>query len=94
MILPSFWDHHHNGFLKRATRVIKHLKRVIKVSGIRTIRLDDWAEFPYIVAPEVTFHDTLPCEHPVRISSERIDLAIVRHETAWLSSVPTGKCIR
>ena len=94
MILPGFRDHHHNGFLKRSTRVIKHLKRVIKIPGVRTIRFNNRAEFAYVVAPEVTLHDTLPCKHPVCISSERIDLTIVRHETAWLSSVPTGKRIR
>ena len=93
MILPGFGDHHHDCFLKRTARVIEHLKRVIKVSGVGTIRLNNWAELPDVFTPQVTFHDTLTRKHPVRISSERIDLAIVRHETTWLSSIPTWECI-
>ena len=74
--------------------MVEHLQCVVEVTRVRAFGLDDRAEFADVVTPEVALHHALASEHPVGVALKRVDFAVVGHEAAWLSTVPTGERVR
>ena len=94
MILPRFRDHHHYRFGQRPAGVVQQLQRIVEVARVRAVRLANRKQLLQIAAEEFRLHHALPSVHPVDVASQRVDLAVVSHESARLSAVPTWKCVR
>ena len=74
--------------------MVEHFQGVVEIAGIGALRFDHGKEFPEVVSKEVAAHHTLPGKHPIGVSPQCIDLAIVAHEAIGLGAIPTRKGVR
>ena len=94
MLLPRLWDHHEDGFLESPTGEAQELKNVIERTGIRTIGFNDGEELFQIVTKKVGLQCPLASIHPVFVAEQRINFAVMAHESVGLGSIPGGKRVR
>ena len=93
MLLPSFRDHHHDGFLQRAACHQQEFQYVVERSRVRAVGLNDREQLVQVFIEQIRFNRAFPRTHPVNIATQRVDFAIVRHESIGLSAIPTGKSV-
>ena len=94
VILPGFGNHHHHDFRQRTAGHQQQFECIVKVPGIGTVRLDDREQLFQVIPEQVTGHHSLPGIHPVRISPQCVNLAVMSHETTGLGAIPTGERVR
>ena len=56
---------------------MQELEHLVEAGGIRIPFEDDRKEFVQIVAEQIRFTQRLACAHPVHITAQGVDLAIV-----------------
>ena len=88
VLLPRFGNHHQHGFLQRAAGHQQELQHVVEGAGIRTIRFDDRKQLRQILAEQFARGDALASVHPILVAKQRVDLAVVAHETIGLRAIP------
>ena len=88
VLLPSFGHHHHDGFLKRTASHQQELEDIIKRTRVRAHRFYDWKQLLEFRAKEFAVRHPFAGMHPVDVPSQRIDFAVVAHESQRLGAIP------
>ena len=91
VFLPSLRNHHENGFRQGSPRSQQKFQRIIQPAGIRTVRLNHREERRQVIPEFVTVHRAFTGLHPVAVTPEGIDLAIVGNQPHRVCPVPTGE---
>ena len=74
---PGLGDQHHHRVGQRAAAHHQHLERVVQHGRIATALADDRKQVAHPLAEEVRLEQPLAGAHPVDVSAQRIDLAVV-----------------
>ena len=91
--LPGFGHHHHHRFLQGTAGHQQKLEHIVKGAGIGTVFLDDREQLLYIVAEQIGFNHALARCHPVLVTQQGVDLAVVAHEAVGLGTIPGRECV-
>ena len=85
---PRLGDHHHDGVRHRAAGEHHELEHVVEHRGIRSVRIDDGRDLLDVVAERRRLEQRLARAHPVDVSAQRVDLAVVRDAAVRVRAIP------
>ena len=92
--LPGLRDHHHHRFLQRSAGHEQELEHVVEDAGVGAVGLGDREQIAQRAAEQPALHDAFAGLHPVLVAAQRVDLAVVAHESVGLGAVPARKGVR
>lgn len=91
---PGFRDHHHDGVGQFTAGHDEHFEAVIEHGGVGAVGIYDGDHLLDVVAEEGTFEQHLSGVHPVAVTAESIDFAVMGEEAVGVATVPAGEGIR
>ena len=94
VVLPRFRDEHHDRVGQGAARVVEELDGVVEHRGVARAGDQDREEARHVRAEQVGLEQALARVHPVDVSVQRVDLAVVAEEAERLGEVPRRERVR
>ena len=91
LVFPGLGDHHQDRFGQLAARQHQEFERVVEARRIGRARAHDRIELGEVRAEQARRHRALARVHPVLISLDRVDLAVVREVTERMGEVPRAE---
>ncbi len=88
LLRPRLGDHHRFRHRRRAAGADENLEHGIQSAGVRRARRNDRFDIFGHLAKGARGHADLVAPHPVDVSLERVDLAIVGQHAEWLRQRP------
>ncbi len=85
---PCFRDEHHRRVRELVTAHGEELERVVETGGVGLALIGDRPELLDLVAEERRGDGGLPRRHPVHVSAQRVDLAVMRHHPVGMGELP------
>jgi hypothetical protein len=91
---PRLRDHHHHGVRQRAPAHHEQFQHVVEHRGVRSVRIHDRQDLLDVVAKERAREQGFPRLHPVDVSAQRVDFAVVRDVAVRVRPLPTRESVR
>ena len=88
---PRLRDHHHDGMRQRAAREHEQFQGIVEHGRIAAVGSNHRQYLFDVVAEKCGFEQGLAGVHPIDISAQRIDFAIMRQVTVGVGAIPTRK---
>ena len=92
--LPRLRDHHHHRMRQGAAGKSEKLEAIVEHRGIRAVAVDDRQDFFDVIAEDLAGEAGLAGTHPIHISAQRVDLAVVCDEAVGVRAVPAREGVR
>ena len=93
-VLVRLGDHHHQRVRQRAAGQHEQLEHVVERGRVRTAGADDGEHLLEIRAEEIRGELRLAGAHPVDVSAQRVDLAVVGDEAIRVRKLPARERVR
>src|SRR5207237_4719798 len=84
-------DHHHRRVRQRATAEHEQLEYVVERRRVRVARTHDGQDLGQVFAEELAAQLALAGTHPVDVSHQRVDLAVVADYGVGVGQLPGGQ---
>ena len=94
VILPRLGNHHHDRFGQASTRHHECFQSIVEVPRIGTVRLDQREQLVQIISKELTLHHPLSGVHPVAVTTNGVDFAVVGDVPLRMSPIPARERVR
>ena len=92
--LPCLGNQHHGRVGEGVSSLYQQLKGVVETRRIGLIFVDEWPDLAEIIAQDLRVHRGAPSVHPVEISPQCVDFAVVNDHSKRLCEPPTRKGVR
>ena len=90
---PGLRDQHHHRVGQRIARPYQQLQGVVEARRVRLALGDQRPQLVEIVAQEFRLHEMPACRHPVDVSAQRVDLAVVADHPVGVGQPPRRKSV-
>ena len=88
---PRLRDQHHHRMGQRIARPHQQLQRVVEARRIRLALGDQRPQLFQVVAEQLALHQMPARRHPVDVSAQRVDLAVVADHPVGVGEPPRGE---
>ena len=90
---PGLRNHHHHSMGQATTAHYQKLQAVIKHAGVGAGFVDNRHNLANIIAPQTIAAHGLASTHPVDVTTQGVDFAIMHQITIGMSALPAGEGI-
>ncbi len=94
VVLPRLRDHHHHRVRQRTPGEDQQFETVVEHGRVAAVGVDDRQDLPDVLAEQVGFEHRLTGVHPVDVTPQRVDLAIVGYVPIRMRPLPARKRVR